>query len=475
MEGFDVSRARWTIGGCVALFTVPFFIAGVNVLRAGIQAMHRHEGGAPFLLTFGVAFTAFSLGFVGMIWWVLRQGQAVARRMEVHTMQPWLWREDWVARRAGESTPQMAVALWIFAAMWNAITIPMALAVWRQFPQNRFVAVAFLFAALGLVLLGGALVSTLRRRKFGRSFCTFDRLPIEPGQSFSGTIEHRGTQVPEDGYLLVLSCVNRVVTRDGRSTSTSTETLWQTEQRLSGALAAPSPAGMRLPFTFEIPPDAPSSDMSNLEDAVLWQLEVTAELPGIDYKATFELPVFATAYTFAAHFAVRRDEAEKRELSPDAHATITALPSGGFELRVGPHRNASAFTVFILFAAIWFGAIALIWRFGAPLFIAGLFALVGVVILCIAIDFFAGKSIVSVDRNGVRTTHSVFGIRKTKEVRADDIASIAAKVGGHVGSHPYFDVEARLKDQSSRTLARYFVSRNDADAVAAKLWAALVR
>ena len=475
MEGFEVSRARWFIGGCVGLFTVPFFIAGVNVLRAGVQAMHRHEEHAPFLLAFGTAFTVFSLGFLAMTWWTLRQGQTMARRMDVHTGQPWLWREDWTARRAGESTPQIAVALWIFAVIWNSITIPMALAVWRQFPMSPVVAIAVLFAGIGLVLLGSALVSTLRRRKFGRSFCTFDRLPIEPGQSFSGTIEHRGTQVPDAGYLLVLSCVNRVTTHNGRSRSTSTEVLWQTEQRLSGALAAPSPAGMSLPFTFEIPADALSSDLSNRDDAIVWQLEATAELPGIDYKATFDLPVFATADAFAAHFAARRDEAAARELSPDAHATITPLPAGGIELRVAPHRDMSAFTVFILFATIWFGAIALIWQFGAPLFIAGLFAIVGLVILFMAVDFFAGKSTVSVDRAGVRATHSLFGIKKTKTVPANDIASIAAKVGGHVGNHPYFDVEARLKDQTSQTLARYFVSRTDADAVAAKLWAELVR
>src|ERR1043165_1743438 len=371
MDGFEVSRARWFIGGCVGLFTVPFFIAGVKVLHAGIQAMHRHEEGAPFLLSFGTAFTAFSLGFVAMTWWALRQGQMIARRMDVHTGQPWLWREDWTARPAGESTPQLAVALWIFAVIWNSITIPMALAVWRQFPMSPVVVIAFLFAGIGLVLLGSALVSTLRRRKFGRSFCTFDRLPIEPGQSFSGTIEHRGTQVPDAGYRLVLSCVNRVTPHNGRSRSTSTEVLWQTEQRLSGALAAPSPAGMRLPFTFEIPAGALSSDLSNRDDAIVWQLTATADLPGIDYEAMFDLPVFATADAFAAHFTARRDEAATRELSPDAHATIVPLPSGGIELRVAPHRDMSAFTVFILFAAIWFGALALIWQFGAPLFLAG--------------------------------------------------------------------------------------------------------
>src|ERR1051325_10608450 len=225
MDGFDTSHARCYIGGDHPLITVPFFIAGVNVLRAGIQAMHRHEEGAPFLLSFGIAFTAFSLGFVAMTCWTLRQGQTMARRMDVHTGQPWLWREDWTVRRVGESTPQIAVALWIFAVIWNSITIPMALAVWRQFPKNPFLPFAFFSAAIGRVLFGSALVSPLRRRKFGRSFCTFDRLPIEPGQSFSGTIEHRGTQVPDAGYRLGVSCGNRGTEHKRRSRPARTAVL----------------------------------------------------------------------------------------------------------------------------------------------------------------------------------------------------------------------------------------------------------
>ena len=32
--------------------------------------------------------------------------------------------------------------------------------------------------------------------------------------------------------------------------------------------------------------------LSFLEEGILWEIEVAAALPGIDYHATFELPVF---------------------------------------------------------------------------------------------------------------------------------------------------------------------------------------
>jgi hypothetical protein len=66
-------------------------------------------------------------------------------------------------------------------------------------------------------------------------------------------------------------------------------------------------------------------------------------------------------------------------------------------------------------------------------------------------------------------------LKTAKSVDVARIDTIASKVGGHFGKRPYFDVEARLNDRSSRTLARYFVNRGDADVFAAKLWTALAR
>jgi hypothetical protein len=230
MEGFEQTRDRWFLGGCFVIFTIPFFIAGVGVLRAGIATLHYGDSrGGMILTSIGIMFTAFSVGIVAMLWFGLRQGQATARRIDAYAAQPWMWRADWAERRVAESGLRTTPALWIFALMWNAIAVPMALVIDRQFPKNPFVAMSFLFIAIGAVLLVGAIYQSLQRRKFGRSICTIDRLPIEPGQTFSGTIEHRGADVPETGYRLRLSCVNRIVTGHGRSRSTTNDVLWDAE------------------------------------------------------------------------------------------------------------------------------------------------------------------------------------------------------------------------------------------------------
>jgi len=476
MQQFDGEKSRWMFGGCLAVFALPFFIGGTKILDSGFH-LHRGDPAIPVVLGTGIVFTAISAGFIALILMGSRQSQATAQRRHANPMQPWLWRDDWAARRVREQSAGQRAALPVFALIWCAVTFPTAVIVARRSPTTPQTTIPFLFAAVGVLLLGRAAYSMLQRRKFGRSVCEIERLPIEPGQTFSGTIVRRGAEVPDGGYGLVLSCIDRVLIHraNRQSPQFADEVLWESEQRVSGALAAPSPEGTRVPFSFDIPADAPSSQARGPNERVFWQLAVSAELPGIDYNATFELPVFTTAGNAAAHQAARQEAAARRELSPASRAAVTPLPSGGIELRVGPHRDADAFMTFLLFAAIWFGTIALMWHLGAPIFFAVVFALFGLLILCMAVDFFAGTSTVDADGAGLRARHAVLGMSRAKSIEAAEVESIASKVAGHVGNRPYFDVEARLKDRSARTLARYFVSRDDADAVAAKLWEALGR
>src|SRR5438067_1674495 len=149
MQEFEAERGRWLLGGCVAVFALPFFIAGVNLLNLGIRGNGRGDGSAVILLAIGIGFTALSVSFVALIWFGLRQMEATARRRHLNPMQPWLWRDDWAARRVAEGTPRIRAALWIFALMWNAITIPMALVAGRRFARTPMGIIFFLFAAIG--------------------------------------------------------------------------------------------------------------------------------------------------------------------------------------------------------------------------------------------------------------------------------------------------------------------------------------
>ena len=248
------------------------------------------------VIVVSIVFVVVCASLVALVHSGMRGPEAIARRRRANPTQPWLWRDDWATRRVREQSPRQSATI-VFALMWCAIAFSLAYMRGWHFPNDPDAAISLLFAAIGVIFLGRAAYSMLRRRKFGRSICEIDRLPIEPGQTFSGTIEHRGAQTPDDGYQLVLSCLDRVVTRrvNRQRPQVDDTVLWNAEQRVSAALAAPSSAGMRVPFSFAIPADALPSQSRRTNERVLWQLAVSAELPGIDYNATFELPVFNPA------------------------------------------------------------------------------------------------------------------------------------------------------------------------------------
>jgi len=274
---------------------LPFLGAGVSVMSIGIRALQRHEANAIAPLLAGLLFTAFSVGFFAIVFVAIRRAARTASLQAKAPDQPWLWRPEWTARRIPDSRGNAAWLLWIFAIFWNAVTIPATFLILREWSrqQNHLLLLALIFPAVGVVLIIAAIYTGMRRLKFGASICTIDTVPINPGRSFHGEIEMRGDAVPEGGYLLRLVCVHRVVTGSGKNQTTRETPLWQQESRVTSASAMRlATGGVRVPFSMTIPHDVRSSDIRNSRDQILWRLEVSAEMPGVDYDASFDLPVF---------------------------------------------------------------------------------------------------------------------------------------------------------------------------------------
>jgi hypothetical protein len=294
-QPFASSRGRAVLLGCVAVFMLPFLGAGLSVMSIGIRALQRHEANAIAPLMAGLLFTAFSVGFFAIAFVATKRAARTASLQAKAPDQQWLWRPEWTARRIPDKRGGTAGLLWVFAIFWNAVTIPVAFLIVREWfkQQNPLLLLALIFPAVGIGLIIAAVYTGMRRLKFGVSVCTIDALPIKPGHTFHGEIEMRGDAVPEGGYLLRLVCVHRVVTGSGKSQSVSETPLWQQESRVTGATAMRlAIGGVRVPFSMTIPNDVRSSDISTPRDQVLWRLEVSAEMPGVDYAASFELPVF---------------------------------------------------------------------------------------------------------------------------------------------------------------------------------------
>jgi hypothetical protein len=49
---------------------------------------------------------------------------------------------------------------------------------------------------------------------------------------------------------------------------------------------------MTVSFTFDVPLNLPSSTPRKTEERDLWELRIKAQMPGVSYRDTIEIPVF---------------------------------------------------------------------------------------------------------------------------------------------------------------------------------------
>lgn len=275
--------------GCGILFLLPFLIGGISVTATAFGEVQRHGWrGALGPLIAGGVFVLFPLMFGGIIVYAVRGAMKQAALRGAKPDQPWLWRDDWAAGYAQDTLGGGSLFLFAFAVIWNLIAWMVMLAAWRGTTTPPMLFLLF-FPAVGIVIFLAASYQLLRRRKYGKSICRLNAMPIEPGRAFSGEVETHVQEPPEDGFLLQLRCIQRIA----RGRSTQEHTLWSETTTISRGALVPAEAGMRVPFTLTFPADA---DAENTEPraTVHWRLKVTSNVPGIDYAAEFELPVFRT-------------------------------------------------------------------------------------------------------------------------------------------------------------------------------------
>ena len=246
-----------------------------------------------FVLSFGGAGLGLLIG--GFI--AHRKQRAEAALAAAHPESPWMWKADWAAGRIVSSSKATMLAALAMAFFWNAISSPL----WFVLPGeiidkgNRMALLGLFFPAVGLTFVGWATLCILRWRKFGQSVLRMASVPGVIGGRLAGVIQTSAKVRPEDGFHLLLRCVRRVTTGGGEHRSTSDTILWEDERIVTRELLEDQAELSAIPVEFPIPYDCRPSDERNPDDQTLWRLTTMAAVPGMDYAATFTVPVFKTA------------------------------------------------------------------------------------------------------------------------------------------------------------------------------------
>jgi hypothetical protein len=439
----------------VCLFCLPFLGFGLFAVNEGLNLLAAGDTkqAVPALI-FGVVFTLVPLALL----LALRRGRrALARastRRARHPDEPWLWNEAWADGRIHCSNRSSLVVAWVFAVCWNAISWPLAYQVPGELERgNPAVWLALLFPLIGLGMLVWALRATLRWRRFGSSVFEMTTHPGVLGGELSGRLRAGDGLFEAREFGLRLSCIRRYVTGSGKSRSTHEDVLWTEDATLSPRALTRGPSGVELPLGFALPYDCRPSDPVESNDRILWRLEVRADVPGVDYAARFELPVFVTSESAPrrtrAALARERGGAQTLPAGPlPSGIVVRPHPQGGTEIVLPAGRHPRLALAVTLFAALFAGAGALCVEGGGPLVLSLVLAFFGALTTWGALRLWLRSVRVIVRSDAVELVARMPWGTRSKRILASEIGAVDLGIGMRAGHTSYWDLWLRPRGES---------------------------
>jgi hypothetical protein len=467
--------------GCLVAFLLPFAAVGgftaVQCVRAASQGKWSEAGFfAIFALTFGgVGFGGIAAALAGR-----RKLADIAALQQQNPAAPWLWRPDWAAGRVDDSTQATMWSAWVFATLWNLISLPGAVlgvraAVREDKPAGY---IALLFPMVGIGLLVWAVRATIRYRRFGISRLELTTRPGIVGHSLAGTVRTTTPLRPADGFQVCLRCIRRVTSGTGDNRSSSESTLWQEEARIQGQVSRDaSGMGTAIPVAFAIPADAVACDDRDSDNRVLWRLELSAGVPGVDYAASFEVPVYRTELSdqppTAAQAALQVTVDVATYHQPVGSRIEVSTTRRGTEIVFPAARNPGAALSLTVFVLLWSVVVWFLVHSRAPVIFPIVFGAFELLLLLFVLELWLRVSrVVAGDGSLTIASGYLFGT-KERSWATSEIDDVTTRITMQAGGRPYYDIVAVTKNGKKATAGHSVRDKHEAEWLAATIKRAL--
>jgi len=275
------------------LLSLPFaamgFLALILLLLDGLLGGLERQ---KFFKLLGVI--AASIGFIALIFGITAKKGLLGApsSLEKDLERPWIKRADWAAGRIkssgiphAKSYLTMGIVLCALGGLIAVLVVPKALQ-----SGNYSALVALLFPLVGIVFLTAVVRRILAHRRFGDCFFEMAQTPAPIGGVLTGTLKTSLRLKFEGELRLDIFCVHQTTSGTGQNRRTEEKILWRDEKTFkSRAELSEFKSGGEIPVHFDLPPGQPEcSDRGN--EAICWRLEM--KIPGINFHATFDVPVF---------------------------------------------------------------------------------------------------------------------------------------------------------------------------------------
>jgi hypothetical protein len=462
----------------VCLFALPFCGFGWFGLITGLRQL-AHGATEPgwMAIAFGSIFFICGMGLILAALFSIPRLTRQNRTQAENPGSPWMWRSDWAEGRCNSKTRSTSVSAWIIALLWNLVSCPIFYFVPAEtYRRNPLTLLALIFPIVGVCLLVWAIRETLASFEFGKTYFQMTDVPIAVGRELRGAIQARFPTKPEHGIRLKLSCVNIVSSRCGKDQTTRESILWRDEHTVPPQGLYASPVGTTIPVTFDIPLDARPTDSTDPHNAIAWLLQAEADVPGVDYKDIFEIPVFRTKDTPTEAETHRFRDAQPKISAPLAPTIQVSSTAEGIQFYFPAARNKGFAAGVSTFLLIWTAVLILILHLKAPLIFSLVFGLFELLFLYIALQMWFGTSTVIIDRNVVRFRSGLFDQGRFSEFKTSEISGVETLIGSQQGGAtgtPYYDIQLVTTDGKKITVGQTIRDKQEAEWVVSELRNAL--
>ncbi len=431
------------------------------------------------MMLFPLLFGGVGAGIIVFSIYGGRKAKQEQSKQGAHPDAPWRWREEWQDGVLSTSSKNLMWMIVAFATLWNLISLPVLFFVPEEVLDkgNYLALLGLLFPLVGVGLIVWAVLLWKRWRRFGCTRLVLKTMPAALGGALEAHLE-LPSALPSDAELdLRLSCVHRRVSGSGKNRSTHEDYLWQDDLRIELAGARRMPGG-HLPVRFRLPADQPQSDWAKARSQIIWRLDVSSDIPGVDYRAQFDLPVFdrGPEYHLDPNDELSREESTDRRESKDHQGTqdtagdwrrlplVAELTGSGHRYYFPPARQKPVAAIVTLFALV-FSGIGFGMGAASEWIFAVVFGLFGLLMLWAALYLWLYRSELVVRKGELGYRRGWFALGKPRSIFSYQIKSLDLKSGSRSGNRQYYDLSAETLDGKTLKLAHGLAGKRDCQAL----------
>ena len=429
-----------------------------------------------FYLIFVFAFGGFGYGMFIAALLGIGKKRKEDKLAEIYPREPWLWKEHWKEGIIkSQNNAQLFISL-LFAFSFSIASIPILMAIPDELKKgNKPILIALIFpiASIGLVIW--AIRNIIAWRKFGSSTFIMETRPGIIGGPLKGQIHTKVNIKPEDGFHITLSCINRVRTGSGKNRSTHEYVRWQDEIIIAREIYEYDPSRSVIPVLFQIPYNSQETNSDNPSSKILWRLEIKAKVPGVDYAAIFEVPVFKTPQSSEDFVLDKSSIASyqtpfKLDSALPEHGIQVELLAGGGKRYIFSHaRNKMATLFLFMFTFIWTGGVYILFKVDVSLFFPIIFGFFDILLIWSFLDLLLFQSQVEISRKNLTIAKGLFSLAKKDTLDYLDIDSFNIKRGMTYGGKVFYNLNTTSKSGKKHLIAKNLSSRNIAENLAKEM------